>query len=55
MCWGFRIFIELVAECGDLASEIDISETEHEKMLQLLKKFHPIPIITREELESWSG
>ena len=54
MYWGFRIFIELIAQCDDLLGEFEISEEEHERMMQLLKKFHAIPIITTRELESWN-
>lgn len=52
--WLFRIFVELNAACSDILGDLDASPEKHEEMMEWLKEFVPIPIITAGELESWN-
>jgi hypothetical protein len=54
MYWALWLFIHLMVECHDILGPFDADEAKHKEMLEWLRRFEAVPIITRQELEAWS-
>jgi hypothetical protein len=52
--WGTRLNVDLLFACADILGEKKLDAKKREEVAVFLKEFAQVPIITTQELKSWS-